>query len=179
MEYRLKIDENVIPLGAERKGDNNIALSCENRLIEVEYTVISEHHQHLMVNGRPVNAFIARDGKAKMVVIKGIPYFIGDADVLDTRARGKKNLQAVPQEVTPPMPAVVVRILVSQGDRVKQGESVLVVSSMKMETTLTAPTDGKVRAVNVAEGDKVMPGQILIDIDRDDGASVKEGSQPG
>jgi biotin carboxyl carrier protein len=77
------------------------------------------------------------------------------------------------------MPAVVVRILVSEGDRVNQGDRVIVVSSMKMETTLTSPSDGRVKAVNVAEGDKVMPGQILIDIDKDDGASTKEDSQPG
>ena len=179
MDYRLKIGENVISFQAEKKGDHGITLSHDNCLLDVEYTVISEHHQHLVVNGCPLNAFIARDGNTKMVVIKGIPYSIGDADMLDTPARGKKSSQAIPQDITPPMPAVVVRILVSEGDRVKQGESVLVVSSMKMETTLTAPSDGRVRAVNVAEGDKVMPGQILIDIDKDAEVSTKEESQPG
>jgi biotin carboxyl carrier protein len=38
---------------------------------------------------------------------------------------------------------------------------------MKMETTLRAPHDGIVKAVQVAVGDKVMPGQVLVDIDRD------------
>jgi len=75
------------------------------------------------------------------------------------------------------MPAVVVRILVTEGDDVKKGDGVIVVSSMKMETTLPAPADGRVRAVNVAEGDKVMPGQILIDIDREAAASTGEKSQ--
>jgi biotin carboxyl carrier protein len=50
---------------------------------------------------------------------------------------------------------------------------------MKMETTLTAPSDGMVKTVNVAEGDKVMPGQILVDIDKDVCVSTKEESQPG
>ena len=49
---------------------------------------------------------------------------------------------------------------------------------MKMETTLTAPFGGKVRTVNVAQGDKVMPGQILIDIDKDE-VSTKEAPPPG
>jgi pyruvate carboxylase len=56
---------------------------------------------------------------------------------------------------------------------------VIVVESMKMETTLSAPSDGRVRAVNVAAGDKVMPGQILVDIDRDAEVSTKDESQPG
>ena len=179
MEYRLKIGEDLISFQAERKGDHSITLSRDGCALDVEYTVISENHQHLLVNGSPVNAYIAPDVNGKTVIIKGIPYFIGDADMLETRGRGKKGLQAIPQEVTPPMPAVVVRILVSQGDRVNQGDKVIVVSSMKMETTLTSPSNGKVRAVNVAEGDKVMPGQILIDIDKDNGVLTKEESQPG
>jgi pyruvate carboxylase subunit B len=61
---------------------------------------------------------------------------------------------------------------------VKQGQSVIVVESMKMETTLTAPSDGRVKAVNVARGDKVMPGQILVDIDMDDALPAKDIAQP-
>ena len=167
MDYRLKIDEEVIAFHAEKKDDHSIALSRDGRIADVEYTLVLEYHQHLVIDGCPLNVFIARDGNTKMVVIRGVPYYISDADALDSRSRGKKRDQVMPQEVTPPMPAVVVRILVSPGDSVKQGDGVIVVSSMKMETTLSAPADGKVRAVNVAEGDKVMPGQILIDIDRD------------
>jgi biotin carboxyl carrier protein len=169
MDYRLKIDEEVIAFHAEKKGDHSIALSRDGRLLDVEYTLVSEYYQHLVVDGCPLNVFIARNGNTRMVVIRGVPYYIGDADAGDGRSRGKKRDQVIPQEVTPPMPAVVVRILVSAGDSVKQGDGVIVVSSMKMETTLAAPANGKVKAVNVAEGDKVMPGQILIDIDRDAG----------
>jgi len=179
MQYRLKIDEVVTSFQAEKKGDQRITLSRDGCHLDVEYTVISGHHLCLLVNGSPVNAYLAWDGNVKTVIIKGVPYTIGDADVLETRGRGKKGTQAIPQDVTPPMPAVVVRILVATGDRVKQGDRVVVVSSMKMETTLTAPSDGTVKAVNVAEGDKVMPGQILIDIDRDDAVSSGEETQPG
>jgi 3-methylcrotonyl-CoA carboxylase alpha subunit len=179
MEYRLKTGENVISFHAEKKGDHRITLSHDNTLLDIDYTVISRHHQHLVINGSLVNAYLADDGNAKTVVIRGIPYSIRDADILDTRARGKKSSQALPQDITPPMPSVVVRILVSPGDRVKQGQGVIVVSSMKMETTLTAPSDGMVKAVNVAEGDKVMPGQILVDIDKDLCVGAKEESQPG
>jgi biotin carboxyl carrier protein len=179
MVYRLKIGENVISFQAERNEDHSIALSHDNCILNVDYTVISSHHLHLVVNGSPVNAYLTQDGNAKTVMIRGIPYSIGDADILDTRTRGKKRSQAIPQDITPPMPSEVVRILVSPGQRVKQGESVIVVSSMKMETTLTAPSDGRVRSVNVVVGDKVMPGQILVDIDRDEVVSVKEESQPG
>jgi biotin carboxyl carrier protein len=79
--------------------------------------------------------------------------------------RRKASLRQLPREVTPPMPAVVVRVLVAVGDTVEQGQALLVVSAMKMETTLVAKFSGRVSSVNAAQGDKVSPGQILIDID--------------
>jgi biotin carboxyl carrier protein len=66
------------------------------------------------------------------------------------------------------MPSVVERIMVAEGDLVEKGQSVIVVSAMKMEATLQAPFKGKVLKINVAEGDKVMPGQILADIEREE-----------
>jgi len=179
MQYRLKTGEKVISFQAERKGDHGITLANDNCHLDVEYSVISGHRLHLVINGTPLNAYLARDGDATVVIIRGIPYSIQDADIHETRARGRKGAQAIPQDITPPMPAVVVRILVTTGDSVKQGQSVIVVESMKMETTLTAPYDGRVRTVNVAKGYKVMPGQILVDIDRDDSVSTKEDPQPG
>jgi len=61
-----------------------------------------------------------------------------------------------------------VRIMASPGDRVEKGQAVAVVSAMKMETTLQAPFTGTVTRVNTAEGEKVMPGQILMDIEREE-----------
>jgi 3-methylcrotonyl-CoA carboxylase alpha subunit len=48
---------------------------------------------------------------------------------------------------------------------VEQGQGLLVVSAMKMDTTLTAPFDGVVTQINCAEGDKVTPKQVLVDIE--------------
>ena len=139
MNYRLKIDEEVVELQAEKKKDSNIVLSRDGRALDIEYTLISEYHQHLVVDGRPFNVFIARDGDTKKIVINGTPYYIADADAGESRSRGKQRDKVIPQEVTPPMPAVVVRVLVSQGAEVKKGDGVIVVSSMKMESTWLLP----------------------------------------
>ena len=45
---------------------------------------------------------------------------------------------------------------------------------MKMETTLKAPFAGKVVKVNTAEGAKVMPGEILVDIEREPDSREEE-----
>jgi pyruvate carboxylase len=62
------------------------------------------------------------------------------------------------------MPSVVVRILVEEGDWVVQSQGLIVVSAMKMETTLKAPIEGKVLKIHTALQAKVMPGDRLVEI---------------
>ena len=62
------------------------------------------------------------------------------------------------------MPAVVVRILIQKGEQVEKGQGLVVVSAMKMETTLCAPFAGEVTAIHTSVGEKVAPGEILVEI---------------
>ena len=64
------------------------------------------------------------------------------------------------------MPSVVISLLARTGDVVEKGQGLVVVSAMKMETTLYAPYGGKVVKINAGEGDKVMPNDILMDIEK-------------
>jgi 3-methylcrotonyl-CoA carboxylase alpha subunit len=63
------------------------------------------------------------------------------------------------------MPAIVVLVPVAEGDWVEKGQVVMVISAMKMETSLKAPYGGRITRIKVNEGDKVMPGDILVDIE--------------
>ena len=63
------------------------------------------------------------------------------------------------------MPAAVIRILAAEGDLVNKGQSLIVLSAMKMETTLTAPYRGVVKKIHTAVGAQVMPGEILLEIE--------------
>jgi pyruvate carboxylase subunit B len=63
------------------------------------------------------------------------------------------------------MPGNIVDVLVAEGDKVKAGQAVLVSEAMKMESEIQAAIDGTVKAVHVAKGDRVNPGEILIEIE--------------
>ena len=60
------------------------------------------------------------------------------------------------------LPGVVIRTEVSAGDEVAEGDVLLVVEAMKMETEIKSPSSGKVISVEVAQGDKVQNGQTLV-----------------
>ena len=66
--------------------------------------------------------------------------------------------------VKAPLPGVVTKILVAEGQAVKKGETVLVLEAMKMENNITAEADGAVTGICVAAGDSVMEGTTLLTI---------------
>jgi urea carboxylase len=57
------------------------------------------------------------------------------------------------------------RVGVAEGDEVVEGESVVVLEAMKMETAVAAPASGRVREVRAAAGQVVTGGQVLVVLD--------------
>jgi len=66
--------------------------------------------------------------------------------------------------MTAPMPGTVMKIMVKPGDQVKNGDTVIVLEAMKMETPVAADKDGVVASVDVAVGAVVAEGDALLTI---------------
>jgi 3-methylcrotonyl-CoA carboxylase alpha subunit len=64
-----------------------------------------------------------------------------------------------------PMPGVVTKVLVAQGDRVQRGQPLVAVEAMKMEHMVRAPRDGQVKAVRVKQGELVGGGAALLELE--------------
>jgi len=82
-----------------------------------------------------------------------------DAAGRDGRAGGEQSA------LSAPMPGTVIRVLVTAGDRVEPRQPLVVLEAMKMETPLVSPYEAVVRAVHVAEGDRVAGGALLVELD--------------
>jgi biotin carboxyl carrier protein len=68
-----------------------------------------------------------------------------------------------PRPVRAPMPGLVVKVEVSEGDSVEPGQGLVIVEAMKMENELRAEVAGVVARVHVAPGQPVDKDQILVD----------------
>lgn len=66
--------------------------------------------------------------------------------------------------VVAPLAGSVARILVEEGDDIEQGQVLLMLEAMKMETEITAPADGTVARILVEPGEPVQGGQALIEV---------------
>lgn len=164
MEYNLKLGERTIPVNISDTGGETLNVELLDKTFETSFLQASSHHYFLEINGKGVNAYVTREQDGKHIYIDGCYYWVQDADELENRALLDTGFEAEASELSPPMPSEVVRVVVSEGDKVSKGQEVVVVSAMKMESTLYAPFDGVVKKVNIKEGDKVAPGQILVDI---------------
>lgn len=67
-------------------------------------------------------------------------------------------------EIDAPLPGIILRVPKKPGDPVQEGEVVLVLESMKMETPIKAPVHGTVVEIKVSQGVQVKTGQILATI---------------
>ena len=67
-----------------------------------------------------------------------------------------------PAQVGAPMPGMVVNVAVKAGDKVAQGQKLLTMEAMKMETTIYAERDGQVAEVLVAPGSQVDTGDLVL-----------------
>lgn len=65
-------------------------------------------------------------------------------------------------DITAPMPGTVIKIKVKPGDKVKAGDTVLVIEAMKMENEVHTPISGEVKDIHVNEGDSVNPDEALV-----------------
>ncbi len=65
-------------------------------------------------------------------------------------------------QVKSPLPGSVIKVLVSEGQAVKRGDTLLTLESMKMENAIMAEQDGTVKQVAVTPGQNVMQDDLLI-----------------
>ena len=102
--------------------------------------------------------YMSIDGLPEEVVFEPLNNYVGAA------SSSKRKQATAPGDVSTAMPGNIVDVLVKEGDSVKAGQPLLVTEAMKMETEIMAPIAGTVKAIHVAKGDRINPGDVLIEI---------------
>ena len=64
-------------------------------------------------------------------------------------------------EVKSQIKAIVWKVLKKKGDTVKIDDEIIILESMKMEIPISSEVDGKIKSIEVSEGDEVDEGQLV------------------
>ena len=64
-----------------------------------------------------------------------------------------------------PVSGIVVRLIAQSGQHLQVGDPLMVLEAMKMETNITAPIEGTVKAITVNAGDGVKANQVVVELD--------------
>lgn len=105
----------------------------------------------LRTGGRAHELRLAVGPESTFIHLNGRTFEVGRVDP-DDRLAGREGT-AGGDRLLAPMPGVVVSVAVKPGDAVTEGQPLLVIESMKLETTLTAPRDGVVAEMPSTAGD--------------------------
>jgi biotin carboxyl carrier protein len=107
---------------------------------------------------------------SELLLTDGYGYWaVSVAAAPSRRTDGGKDATATVNQsdgrVTSQMPGKVLEVRVKLGDTVAQGDVLLVLEAMKMEHAMAAPMAGAVKSLTVEPGARVMPGELLAEIE--------------
>jgi pyruvate carboxylase subunit B len=125
----------------------------------------------MLTLGERVYRVEVRPGESRGRYTLWIDGFRFEVDALDERARAIRELAAStakpagPAPLIAPMPGMIVRVQVVEGDVVQPGQGLVVMEAMKMENELRATAVGTVSRVRVAPGTAVEKGALLLELE--------------
>ena len=162
MKYHVTIGERTIEVdlsGAEPR--------VEGRPLAADLATVPDTPIRHLRYDRSSRTLVARSADRRGTWLLGVDGRSLTVEVEDERTKVIRAMAggtetAAPQVLRAPMPGMVVRILVEVGQSVQAGQGMIVVEAMKMENELKSTAEGTVASIEVAAGQAVDKGALLI-----------------
>lgn len=163
MTYTFRLGDRTYRVGFEEKEKTGVVI-IDGEPREIEVLRVESNVYSILLGNRSETVAIFRKGKKIQVFHAGDLHEIeavSGREVSASGAGGSLNVAA-------PMHSRVVKVLVKEGDEVGEGESVVVVEAMKMESELKSSVSGTVKEIRVSEGETVEKDAVLVTLSAGD-----------
>lgn len=140
----------------------------DGKPIALDILSINKTSFHVLYQNRSFNVELVdinRQDKSCSVRVNSNIYSLSATDQFDELLHklGMDNLSAAKvAELKAPMPGMVLKVLVAEGEEVKKGTNLLVLEAMKMENIIKSPADVHIKSIKVNPSDKVEKNQVMI-----------------
>jgi len=147
----------------EGNGTGLVRVTVDQREYVIEVTSPSPGLYSLLANGKVFSAFVSlrRSKREVQVGAWSMSVEIGPAQGQRPMGRSATTVSGR-QEITAPMSGRVVQVLVQDGQMVQDGESLVIIEAMKMETEICSVARGQIKEIQVQAGMTVEVGQLLL-----------------
>lgn len=142
--------------------------SVNGEQVAIDLIKLNNNTFHVLKNNQSFNVeIISADYTSKIFVVK-INNHIHNIELRDRydellHQLGFDKIQSKKvNDIKAPMPGLVKDILVSDGQSIKAGDSILILEAMKMENVLKAPSDALVKSVKVKKGSTVEKNEVMV-----------------
>jgi len=168
MKYSVSVNAETIDI--ELDGDNVRVgdTTSRARILDLDGQATP---LRMLTIGERIHRVQLRPGQSRGQYTLWIDGFRFEVEALDERTRAIRELSAStakatgPAPLVAPMPGMIVRVNVREGDAVQAGQGLVVMEAMKMENELRAAAAGSVKRVHVAPGTAVEKGALLLEME--------------
>ena len=110
------------------------------------------------IDDNPRFAHVSKVGDKWWIHLDGEIYIISELE------KGAKSLSKAEGGLSAPMPGTVLDVMVTVGQRVREGQPLMTMEAMKMEHRIVAPKAGEVISIYFNQGDRVDMGSVLVEL---------------
>jgi biotin carboxyl carrier protein len=166
MEVELTKQNRKAEIDLLEQDGQHYRFRIDDQLFDIDLIEVSNGIYSLINNGKSFNVeAISTDGNGRYTVNTFFQSFdleFVDARTRYLRSRNQNKSTDSDSQIRVPMPGKVVDVLVSKGDEVKAGQTLVIVAAMKMESEYKAGRDAIVRKIFVKPGDTVDSDQVMV-----------------
>ncbi len=164
MDFSFWIDNQEFKLTLEEKGKNNLQVNLGGRRYDIVAEMLSRDELLLNINGRVYNIIVSSNSSSSyLVCVKGRFFEIekkSARQILAVKAKKTKK-----QDIRTSMPGRIVKVLVKEGEKVKENQPVMVLEAMKMQNEIKSPQAGIITKIGAKLGDSVETGALLFSVE--------------
>lgn len=172
MKFQVRFGDEEIELEVERNADGKLQLkksAAEGQIDAFSDVEIDEIPGGFLVrHGISVHEIFTASLGNKQQVDDGHFHHIVESEDPRQAFQKRRRGGSSGNSIAAPMPGRIVKIPVSVGDEIKEGQSLIIIEAMKMENEMRAKSDVKIAEVLVSEGDNVEANAVLIRFESDE-----------
>ncbi len=169
MSVEIKLKDRIAQVDIVSQNGNLLEIKVDDKIYNIDLMHTVDGTFSIIENGHSYDIELVPGDHPKEYTAYTL-YNTYDLEVIDAESRyllnrGNGGLNSDHNTISSPMPGKVVKIMVAEGDVVKQGDTVVIISAMKMESEYKSPKDGIISKINVSDGEVIEANQILIEIE--------------